>query len=138
MIRLPIKYVNLYGESADLDGERFGAFFIEKEQSDGKSTYYLNPKFIIGCFDVDKQLIIPNSNYEQELSQDSINILNSNFEKALKKAKTRLERLEKNNFNAQSQQRVNESLYSNLSWDMSEFDDDNIEWEESQDAKKSK
>ena len=88
--RLPMKYINNTGDRSDLDGEQFGAFYIERMESNGKITYYLDPKFIVGCYDVSKQLIRLNDSYEKELSESTIKHLKIGYKKAIEKTKERL------------------------------------------------
>jgi hypothetical protein len=89
LIRLPIKYINIYGDSADLNGEKFGAFYNEID-----SKYYLDPRFIIGCFDCDDDMFIINNRFEKILSQETISFLNNNYKLALKRTKERFKKQE--------------------------------------------
>ena len=89
--RIPVKYINYNGDRTDIDGEMYRAFYIEKKDSE-KITYYLDPKFIIGCFDVDKQMIRLNKNFENQLSEESIETLKTGYKIALEKTHDRLER----------------------------------------------
>lgn len=88
--RLPMEYINNTGDRSDLDGEQFGAFYIERKEPNGEITYYLDPKFIVGCYDVQKQLIRLNDGYEKELSVSTIEQLRIGYKKALEKTKERL------------------------------------------------
>ena len=90
--RLPMEYINMSGDRSDLDGEQFRAFYIEKEEPNGKITYYLNSKFIVGCYDANKELVRLNDGYEKELSPETIEKLKQGYKKALEKTKERLER----------------------------------------------
>lgn len=90
--RLPMKYINMSGDRSDLDGEQFGAFYIEKEEPNEKITYYLNPKFIVGCYDAEKQLFRLNDSYEKDFTPETIERLKEGYKKALEKTKERLER----------------------------------------------
>ena len=36
--RLPMEYINMSGDRSDLDGEQFGAFYIEKEEPNMNSV----------------------------------------------------------------------------------------------------
>ena len=90
--RLPMEYINNTGDHSDLDGEQFGAFYIEKNEPNGKIIYYLDPKFIVGCYDAQKQLFRFNDNYEKELSASTIKQLKMGYKKALEKTKKRISR----------------------------------------------
>ena len=90
--RLPEKYINMNGDRADLDGELFGAFYTEEQDTNGQITYYLNPKFIVGCYDAEKQLVRLNDNYERVLSDITIKELEANYKKTLQKTSDRLKR----------------------------------------------
>lgn len=89
LIRIPIKYINLYGESSDLNGEKFGAFYQEINE-----TYYLKPKFIISCYS--NGIFIKNPLFEENLSLETIKELKSNYQQILEKTANRLKRLEDN------------------------------------------
>lgn len=93
MIRIPIEYINIYGDTGDLNAERYGAFMLERENSQGKKIYYLNPKFIIGCYDVEKQLLKLNPNFEEKLTDQSIKELKENLKKAQDRAQERYNKI---------------------------------------------
>ena len=88
--RLPIEYINIKGDTSDMDGERFGAFYIEDIDQNGKVTNYLDPRFIIGCYDAEKQLVRLNKKYERTLSEVTISRLKKGYKKAVQKTKDRL------------------------------------------------
>ena len=85
--RMPTEYINSMGDRSDRDGEMFGAFYIQELQPDGKTTNYLDSKFIVGCFDVEKQAVRLNKNYERTLSHETIEKLKERYKKALEKQK---------------------------------------------------
>lgn len=89
--RIPTEYINSMGDYSDRDGEMFGAFYIQELQPNGKVTNYLNPKFIVGCFDVEKQDVRLNKGYERTLSPETIKSLKEGYNKALEKTKVRLD-----------------------------------------------
>ena len=91
--RIPTKYINQMGDHSDLDGEMYGAFCTRKQEYNGKETSYLDSKFIIGCFDVEKQMVRLNKNFENELTSQTITKLNQGYKEALIKSKTRLQSL---------------------------------------------
>lgn len=90
--RLPMEYINMRGDRSDLDGEQYGAFYIEKQDLNGKITYYLNPKFIVGCYDAEKGLIRLNNKYEKDLNASTIKELKMGYKKALEKTNERLKK----------------------------------------------
>lgn len=131
LIRIPIKYINLFGDSADLDGERYGAFYNEKRSQNGKVTYYLEPKYIIGCYDAQKKLVLLNKKFEKDLNNETLHILESKYKKTLEKTKRRIKRQEKilnnlNNYNSEPQTENNQ-MGTNVDYDINDFDDD-IDW----------
>ena len=128
LMRLPVEFINMLGDSADLDGEKFGAFYNEKISPDGKITYYLDSKFIIGCYDVQKQSVILNSKFEKILSEDTLRTLREKYKKTVEKTQTRFKRQEEalNNLNTNYSQNTQNEL-QNLEWNLSDFDDD-IDW----------
>ena len=92
IMRLPEKYINMNGDHSDLDGERYRAFYTERKDETGEVTYYLSPKFIVGCYDAEKGLVRLNKSYERILSDETIKELEEGYQKALKKTSDRLER----------------------------------------------
>ena len=78
--RVPYEYVNKIGDLGDIGGERYGAFFNQKEES-GKMVNYLDPKFIVGYYDVNTDTVVLNDNFEEKLSAESINELKSKYAK---------------------------------------------------------
>lgn len=132
LMRIPVEYVNMFGDSADLDGEKFGAFYNEVQSQDGKITYYLDPKFIIGCYDVEKQRVLLNKKFERVLNEDTLGVLKDKYRQALEKTQKRIKRQEESlnifsNNNLETQQVNNTQLGDNLEWDLSDFGDD-IDW----------
>lgn len=90
--RIPTKYINKAGDRSDLDGEMYGAFYTQKSQPNGQATNYLDSKFIVGCFDVDKQTVRLNKNFERTLTPETIEQLKENYKKTVEKTKARKER----------------------------------------------
>ena len=80
------------GDRSDRDGEMFGAFYIQEFQPNGQATNYLDPKFIVGCFDVDKQAVRLNKNFERTLSPSTIEQLKEKYKLTLQKTKERIDR----------------------------------------------
>ena len=98
LIKLPNKYFNIIGESMDLNCEKTGAFVNEKIDENGKTTYYLDPKFIIGAYLKNTSKVILNPNYEFVLSEKTISELEEKLNKTINKTKIRIKRLEDNLF----------------------------------------
>src|SRR5574344_1401516 len=94
LMRVPIEYINMLGESSDLDCERFGAFMQEHVDETGKIVYYLDSKFIIGNYNAETELIQLNPSFEKELTFDSKSLLTINYKKTLERTKERLRRFE--------------------------------------------
>lgn len=127
--RIPTKYININGDRSDRDGEMYGAFMTEKLSREGKVTYYLDPKFIIGCFDVEKQETELNNKFEPDLLPSSIAQLESRYKRVLEKTRERLKQLEETIFFQQEiLQPVNESVeYPQCSNPHDFFDE--VEWD---------
>ena len=127
--RIPTKYININGDRSDKDGEMYGAFMTEELSSEGKVTYYLDTKFIIGCFDVKKQEIELNSSFEPDLLPSSIARLESRYKRVLEKTRERLKKLEETIiFQQETLQPTQENIeYYQYSTDDNFFDD--IEWD---------
>lgn len=99
---------------------------------DGKFTYYLNPKFIIGCYDVESEQVLINDSFEKELSNETIKDLREKLKKALEKTKERFKRQEEslmftNNSNYNQDNLASQT--TDMEWDINDFGDD-IEWEQ--------
>ena len=122
--RVPSEYINKAGDRSDLDGEMYGAFYKQKVQADGRETNYLDPKFIIGCYDVDKQAVRLNKNFERTLTPETIEQLKENYAKVVAKVKARKEIPD--NLIFESQQ--TETPVANYNTDSYDSFDDNIEW----------
>lgn len=139
LIRIPIDYINILGDSGDLDGERFGAFYNKKQSQDGKITYYLDPRFIVGCYDTDKQQVLLNEKFEKILSEETLKNLKTKYIQTLEKTKERIKRQE-NALNILNSQVVSQpepiQLGNSNELDLGEFDDVDWIFEESDKAKK--
>lgn len=140
--RIPTEYINQMGDRSDRDGEMFGAFYIQETQENGKSTNYLDPKFIVGCFDVEKQAVRLNKNFEKTLTPETIERLKEGYKIALEKTKARIDSSSlyvNPNPNIQEEQSVVQSQPSTISFDSFDFDfDENIEWEDTASIGKSR
>ena len=102
IVRVPTKYINTNGDKSDLDSEMFGAFMKEVPNGD-KVTYYVNPKFVLGCYEVENGKIRLNPKFEKELSKETIDELEEGYKKAVQKTQDRF-----NSFN--SSESVKEEL----------------------------
>ena len=126
--RVPTEFINNMGDQSDRDGEMFGAFYIEKLQTDGKVTNYLDSKFIIGCFDVEKQAVRLNKQYERILNPETLVQLRERYKKVLEKTKARIDRTE---LSLTPQSQVSSQEIPPQSYDSyNRFDFPEIEWKE--------
>lgn len=127
--RIPTEYINKAGDRSDLDGEMFGAFYTQKAQPNGQETNYLDPKFIVGCFDVDKQAVRLNKNFERTLTPETIEQLKENYKKTVEKTNARRERqnlgITQEEINIAQQTQAQSVSYNTETYD--NFDD-NIDW----------
>lgn len=127
--RIPTEYINKAGDRSDLDGEMFGAFYTQKQQPNGQATNYLDSKFIIGCFDVDKQTVRLNKNFERTLTPETIEQLKENYKKTVEKTNARRTRqnlgITQEEINLSQQNQTQQVNYNTETYD--NFDD-NIEW----------
>ena len=139
--RIPTEYINQMGDRSDRDGEMFGAFYIQEIQPNGKETNYLDPKFIVGCFDVEKQAVRLNKNFERTLTPATIERLKSGYKRALEKTKERIDNsnLYINPNPNTEQEQVVQVPQSADQFDSFNFDfDENVEWEETTSVGKSR
>lgn len=130
IIRIPIKYINVLGDTSDLDGKRYGAFMIRKQEGN-KIIYYVNPKFIVGYYDVNVHEFKMNDKFEKNLSRDSIETLEKQYREALEKTKAKLERLNAiMEFGSSKNQKesITEDTINTLKMENFDFDDE-IEWD---------
>lgn len=137
--RIPTEYINMMGDRSDLDGEMYGAFMTEKEDLSGNKTSYLDPKFIIGCFDVEKQQVKLNKSFESTLSPETIERLKEGYKRALEKTKERIQKSGTIMAVPSTQtMSVSESTPNiNYSYDSFDFDEE-IEWEQGEVVGKSR
>lgn len=127
--RIPTGYINKAGDRSDLDGEMFGAFYTQKQQSNGQETNYLDSKFIVGCFDVEKQAVRLNKKFEKTLTPETIEQLKENYKKTVEKTNARRERqnlgITQEEIDLSQQNQTQPVSYNTETYD--NFDD-NIEW----------
>lgn len=91
LIKLPIEYFNPIGDMQDLGGEKYHAFYKQVLEDNGEIKNYLDPKFIVGCYDSNTQDFLINPNFEAELSNKTKNELNKKLQEAIEITNTRLE-----------------------------------------------
>lgn len=129
LLRLPIMFINCLGNIADLDGERYGAFYNEKKSPEGKIVYYLDPKFIVGAYNTQTGKILLNKYFEKNLSKSTLNTLKEKYKIVLERTNARFKREEKA-FNSlhKSQNLKVENIAYNVNDVISDFEDD-IDWE---------
>ncbi len=126
--RIPIQYINMRGDLGDANGERYGAFMRSRTAETGKVTNYLDPKFILGCFDVEKQLVRLNPRFEWQLSPETIASLSAKFAETVAKTERRLKSFQ-DSVAALSNHKAASSYESFDSMDSDdEFDFSNIDW----------
>ena len=102
---------------------------LEREES-GKRVNYVDPKFIVGCYDTSVHEFESNDKFEKSLSKESIETLEKQYGEALEKTKTRLERLSmitKLGSNVNQKENVPEITYDKTIPENFDFDDE-IEW----------
>ena len=85
IMRLPNRYINMYANRADLDGERYGAFMNEL---DGR--YYLDPKFIVGSYDTERRMVRMNERFKEKLDEEDLEELDRKYKATLEKRESRL------------------------------------------------
>lgn len=115
LIRVPTEYINRNGNGTDMNGEMYGAFMSEKQHMDGKSTNYLDPNFIIGCYDSSTGDVELNKSFERTLSSETLSKIQTRFQNAINKVKARsstFNEIEHSLFNEQ-EQHVNLRKYKN-------------------------
>lgn len=128
LIRVPIEYINIMGDTSDLDGERYGAFMVKRVES-GKLVNYVDPKFVVGCYDCEKCEFESSDKFEKESTDASIEILQKQYRETIEKTRNRLERLNKITTNVESKnESTPEITYDNLIPESFDFDDE-IEWD---------
>ena len=135
LARLPMEYINMMGDRSDLDGEMYGAFMNTQLQADGTPKYYLDSRFIIGCYDVDTQTVRLNKSFERTLSERTKRQLQDGYAKAVAKTKKRNEatilfpNVTPSSDNTQQQE-------TEIFFDLPDFDfDDQIEWVDNKESK---
>ena len=130
LIRIPIEFINVIGDTADLNGERYGAFMIKKDES-GKIRNYVDPKFIVGCYDANTQEFECNDKFERVLRKETLETLQKQYKEALEKTKDRLQRIDEMANNMIGNQPIKAEvnpIYDTSLLDNFDFDDE-IEWD---------
>jgi len=127
--RIPTEYINQMGDRSDRDGEMYGAFYTQRTRPDGKITNYLDPKFIIGCFDAEKQAVRLNKSFEKTLTPETIEKLKEGYKKALEKTKARLQSYDKAMIISNPQEQATTSEVDDKYMESFDFDEE-IEWED--------
>ena len=87
ILRLPIEFINFTGDRDHII-ERYIPFTKTKIKN-RKAIHYIEPKFIFGCYDVERKSVKLNENYEYEIKEDE---LKKGYQKALSFTKERLGR----------------------------------------------
>lgn len=81
-LKLPIKYFNIYTpDQSDLDCQKTRAFTTKIDMEDGRYKYLVNPRFIVGAYNIDSQNVLLNPNYEKDLSDETISVLEDRLTK---------------------------------------------------------
>lgn len=76
-LKLPLKYFNIYADNSDLDCQKTRAFTKKVELEDGRYKYVVDPKFIVGAYNLESENVLLNQNYEKELSPATELVLES-------------------------------------------------------------
>ena len=127
--RIPTEYINQMGDRSDRDGEMYGAFYTQRTQPDGKVTNYLDSKFIVGCFEVEKQAVRLNKSFERTLTPETIEKLKEGYKKVLEKTKARLQSYDKATIISNQQEQSTTSEVDDKYMESFDFDEE-IEWED--------
>lgn len=127
LVRIPIKYINMIGNSSDLDSEKYGAFMIKRVLDDGTYRYYLDPRFIIGCYNAENQTVRLNKSFEINLSDETKIKLQEGYNAAIEKTTRRINIT--SSFPSVAPAQV-EATPSSQEIPIGDFDfDDNIDWD---------
>lgn len=70
-IKLPLEYFNIYGDHGDRDCTKTRAFMDKVNIDDNTYKYLLDPKFIVGAYNLKSGNILPNPSFETELSNET-------------------------------------------------------------------
>lgn len=127
--RIPTEYINQMGDRSDRDGEMYGAFYTQKILPDGKSINYLDSKFIVGCFDVEKQAVRLNKKFERTLTPETIEKLKVEYKRTLEKTNIRLQSFESKNVINNTENQFTTVGVDDKYLESFDFDDE-IEWED--------
>lgn len=93
LIRLPIEFVNFIGNESET-AEQLHAFYVQNGiRGNGRKQNYVNTKFIVGCYNVDEQMIEINPNFEQELTEETLESLRKGLEEAKRMTEDRVSRI---------------------------------------------
>ncbi len=70
-LKLPLEYFNIYADNSDLDCQKTRAFMNKTELEDGRYKYLLDPKFVVGAYNIKGENVVINPKYEQTLSEET-------------------------------------------------------------------
>ena len=90
IVRIPMEYINWKGDRTDSDGEMYGAVMNDVIQENGQVNYYVDSRFILGCYDANIKNFRINSKFDNQLTNETIKKLLNGYLKALKKTRNRL------------------------------------------------
>ena len=81
VVRAPKKYIV---ESAPEDSEeRYGAFYVGRDDGNSELTNYVNPKVILGCYHAETGNFTLNPKFERELSPKTEQDLQQKYQQSL-------------------------------------------------------
>jgi len=94
IFRFPVEYINLDAEMGDICGEQYFAFYKQIEKIDG-IKFYVDTKFIVGCYDANTKEFELNPNFEEVLSEQIKEELSEKLVVAKNSTKERKDSLER-------------------------------------------
>ena len=95
LIRLPLKYFVMIGDSSDLYCDRTAAFVNKTIDSQEKEVFYLDPKFIIGCYNTENKIVYKNKKFKEKFDKDDLTQMNEKMESKINEIKERHELMSK-------------------------------------------
>jgi DnaJ-class molecular chaperone with C-terminal Zn finger domain len=135
LIKLPIQFINTIGDLGDSDGERYGAFFNEHtHEKTGKITYYLSPKYILGCYSSKNEQVKMNPNFESQLTSESFKEMLEKYINTLIKTQERFKREEETFAQGMSTKSSNDTNFTDELFEIdvssATLPDEEYEWED--------
>lgn len=117
-IKLPMEYFNIYADNGDRDCTKTRAF-MHKVQVGDDYKYILDPKFIVGAYNIESDSSILNGKYEKQLTEETKKQLQTNLINLQKEMGLDIDYIEENlndsvQTNSNKEEVSNQNMYNKM------------------------